>query len=169
MPTLEWQLVTRISVVLRMSSVTTAAALSKDGLEERQGQSVVSSLVSGVSPHTILWTAIFVCWTQQKSRNGKNAPPIEYPDIPLSIARTPHNSNDLPVPQPPLRDQPFPAEEASNDDSEKEQGAAPAGCRPHRVAGVRRLYPSSHEDINDLVREMALTKSGVELLISRLK
>ena len=38
-----------------------------------------------------------------KRRKGKNAPPIEYPDIPSSIAPVPHNNTDLPVPQPPMR------------------------------------------------------------------
>ena len=55
-----------------------------------------------------------------KRRKGKNAPPIEYPDIPSSIARVPHNNTDLPVPQPPMRVQ-FDPEEASSEDSETEQ------------------------------------------------
>ena len=53
---------------------------------------------------------------------GKNAPPIEYPSIPSSIAPVPHNTTDFPVPQPPTRDQPYPAE-TSSEDSRKEKGA----------------------------------------------
>ena len=36
-----------------------------------------------------------------KTKKGKNAPPIQYPDIASSIAPVPHNTTDLPLPQPP--------------------------------------------------------------------
>ena len=87
-----------------------------------------------------------------KRRKGNYAPPIEYPDIPSSIAPVPHNMTELPVPQPPLRDQSCQAEEASYDDSEEEQGASSAACRRRRlVAGGRCPYYPNQEDINDLI------------------
>ena len=52
-----------------------------------------------------------------KQKKGKNAPPIEYPNIPSSIAPVPHNTTDLPVPQPPY------AAETSSEDSKMEEGA----------------------------------------------
>ena len=57
-----------------------------------------------------------------KQKKEKNAPPIEYPNIPSSIAPVPHNTSNLPVPQPPTRDQPYPAE-TSSEDFKKEEGA----------------------------------------------
>ena len=107
-----------------------------------------------------------------KRRKGKNTPPIEYPSIPSSIAPVPHNTTDFPVPQPPTRDQPYPAE-TSSEDSKKEEGApSPSSsvvCRRRRVGDERCPYYPNAEDINDLIREMALTKSNSEVLISRLK
>ena len=109
-------------------------------------------------------------WIQQ---NEENAPSIEYPNIPSSIAPVPHNTTDLPVQQPPTRDQPYPAE-TSSEDSRKEEGASSSSsssvvCRRRRVGDERCPYYPNQEDINDLIREMALTKSNAELLISRLK
>ena len=51
-----------------------------------------------------------------------------------SIAPVPHNTTDLPVPQPPLRDESFIADMSSTD-SETEQSSAMCGQR--RVAGER--------------------------------
>ena len=57
-----------------------------------------------------------------KRQKGKNAPSIKYPDIPSSIAPVPHTI-DMPVPQPPLRDESF-MTDASSTDSEMEQSSA---------------------------------------------
>ena len=108
-----------------------------------------------------------------KRRKGKNAPPIEYPNIPSSIAPVPHNTTELPVPQPPTRDQPYHAE-TSSEDSKKEEGAPSSSsssvvCRPRPVGDERCPYYLNQEDINDLIQKMALTKSNAELLISKLK
>ena len=108
-----------------------------------------------------------------KQRKGKNAPPIEYPNIPSSIAPVLHNTTDLPVPQPFTRDQPYPAE-TSSEDSKKEEGVPSSSsssvvCRRRRVGDERCPYYPNQEGINDLIQEMALTKSNVKLLISRLK
>ena len=70
MPTSECQLVTKTNAGHHMSSVTIAAALLKLGLEERRGQCVSLSPVSGVSPQTMSRTAISVWWTQQNEEKG---------------------------------------------------------------------------------------------------
>ena len=61
----------------------------------------------------------------------------------------------------------------SSEDSKKEEGAPSSSssvlCRRRRVGNERCPYYPNQEDINDLIREMALTKSNAELLISRLK
>ena len=106
-----------------------------------------------------------------KRRKGKNAPPIEYPNLPSSIAPVPHNTSDLSVPNSPTKAQQMVAVESS-EESEMEEG------KPSSSFGVRRRqrsrnercpYYPNQEDINDLIREMALTKSNAELLVSRLK
>lgn len=104
-----------------------------------------------------------------KRRKGENAPPIKSLGIPSSIAHVPHNTTHLPVPQPPWRDQSRPVEEASYDDSEEEQGALSAARRRRRVAGERCPCYPNQDDINDPIREMALTMSSAELLIYNLK
>ena len=79
-----------------------------------------------------------------KRRKGKNTPPIEYPNIPSSIAPVPHNTTNLPVPQPPTRDQPYPAE-TSSEDFKKEEGAPSSSssvvCRRRRVGDEITLLP----------------------------
>ena len=86
-----------------------------------------------------------------KRRKERNAPPIEYPDIPSSIAPVPHNTTDLPVPQPPSRDQSCPAE-ARSEDSEKEGALSLAFvmCHSRRLGNKKCLYHSNQEDSNDL-------------------
>ena len=117
------------------------------------------------------WDCYFCMVDPSKRRKGKNAPPIEYPNIPSSIALVPHNTSDLLVPNPPTKAQQMVAVESS-EDSEMEEG------EPSSSFGVRRRQRSQDErcpyypnqgDINDLIREMALTKSNAELLVSRLK
>ncbi len=72
----------------------------------------------------------------------------------------------MPVPQPHLRDEHFIADASSTDSETDESSVTGLQCR---VAGKRCPYYPNQEDINDLVRELSLTKSNAELLISRLK
>ena len=87
------------------------------------------------------------------------------------VRHWPHNTSDLHVPNPPTKAQQMVAVESS-EDSEMEEG------EPFSSFGVRRrqrsrdercAYYPNQEDINDLIREMALAKSNAELLVSRLK
>ena len=100
-----------------------------------------------------------------KRRKGKSSPSIKYPDIPSFIAPVPHTI-DMLVTQPPLRDEFF-ITDASSTDSETQQSSA--ACFQPRATGERCPYYPNQEDINDLVREVLLTKSNAELLIFRLK
>jgi hypothetical protein len=104
-----------------------------------------------------------------KRRKGKNAAPIDYPDIPSSCAPVPHNAMDLPVPQPPLIEELCSQGEDSVSESVEEQSQSSSACRKRRVSVERCPYYPNQEDINDLIKDMALTKSNAELLISRLK
>ena len=75
-----------------------------------------------------------------KRRKGENAPPIEYPNIPSSIAPVPHNTSDLPVPNPPTKAQQMVAVESS-EDSEMEEGESSSSF------GVRRRQRSRGKDV----------------------
>src|SRR6218665_1986366 len=101
-----------------------------------------------------------------KRRTGKNAPQIVYPDIPSSIAPVPH-CPELPVPIPLKRDQPS-SRDNSKSDSEEDIGD-PDYAFPDAVEERRPYFPKQ-KDINDLIRDLGLTKSNAaELLISRVK
>ncbi|KAL7851918.1 hypothetical protein SRHO_G00177030 [Serrasalmus rhombeus] len=99
-----------------------------------------------------------------KRRTGKNATPVTYPDIPSSIAPVPH-CPELPVPTPPDRATP-PSEESSRSDTQEDvedhdfSSCADEEWKPY--------YPNQ-KDLNDLIRDLGLTKSNAELLTSRLK
>ena len=100
-----------------------------------------------------------------KRRTGKNAPQNVYPDIPSSIAPVPHRP-ELPVPTPPKRDQP------SSGDSSKSNSEEDIGDPDYDFTDAveeRRPYFPNQKDVNDLIRDLGLTKSNAELLTSRLK
>ena len=85
-----------------------------------------------------------------------------YPDIPSSMAPVPHNSG-LPVPTPPEKEQVSSCESPdskSEEDNEGEEFNLPADNR--------NLYYPNQTDMNDLIRDLGLTKSNAELLTSRL-
>ena len=87
--------------------------------EKRAMRFAISHIWREPSNH---YTDCYFCMVDPtKRRKGKNAPPIEYLNIPSSIAPVPHNTTDLPVPQPLTRDQPYPAE-TSSEYSKKEKG-----------------------------------------------
>ncbi|KAM5158298.1 LOW QUALITY PROTEIN: uncharacterized protein ACMZJ9_009581 [Mantella aurantiaca] len=99
-----------------------------------------------------------------KRRTGKNAPQIVYPDLPSSIAPVPH-CPQLPVPTPPTRDRSFRRQQQS--DSEEDTGDLE--CDFTDADDEKRPYFPNRKDINDLIRDLGLTKSNAELLTSRLK
>ncbi|XP_058890837.1 uncharacterized protein LOC131740095 [Acipenser ruthenus] len=100
-----------------------------------------------------------------KRRTGKNAPAITYPDLPSSIAPVPH-CHELPVPTPLEREQPS-LEESSK--SESEEDVVDPDDNFRGGAEERNPYYPNQKDLNDLIRDLGLTKSNAELLTSRLK
>lgn len=93
-----------------------------------------------------------------KRRSGKRAMPIIYPNIPSSIAPVPH-CTELPVPTPPKNYQLI-SGESSHSSSEDDIIDASVEKMP---------YFPNQKDLNDLIRDLGLTKSNAELLTSRLK
>ncbi|XP_076036895.1 uncharacterized protein LOC143022524 [Oratosquilla oratoria] len=105
----------------------------------------------------------FFCMVDpSKRRGGKNAPAIIYPDLLSSIAPVPHCS-ELPVPTPPMREQQC---LQKNSSSEEHEDTDPEF---RDATDDRNPYYPNQEDINDLIRDLGLTKSNGELLTSRLK
>ncbi|XP_058873513.1 uncharacterized protein LOC131724780 [Acipenser ruthenus] len=100
-----------------------------------------------------------------KRRTGKNAPAITYTDLPSSIAPVPH-CHELPVPTPPEREQPS-LEESSK--SESEEDVVDPDDNFRGGAEERNPYYPNQKDLNNLIRDLGLTKSNAELLTSRLK
>ena len=100
-----------------------------------------------------------------KRRTGKSAPPIMYPDIPSSIAPVSH-CPEIPVPNPPKRDQPSSGESSKSD---SEEDIADPDYNFTDAAEEKKPYFPNQKDLNDLIRDLGLTKSNAELLTSRLK
>ena len=91
-----------------------------------------------------------------KAKSVKGRKNIEYPCLPSSIAPVPH-SNELPIPIPPVS--PITDMEISSDEDNSEMFHEDSTKTPH--------FPNQ-EELNDLVRDLSLTKSNAELLASRL-
>ncbi|XP_077148844.1 uncharacterized protein LOC143809685 [Ranitomeya variabilis] len=100
-----------------------------------------------------------------KCRTGKNVPQIIYPDIPSSIAPAPH-CPEMPVPTPSKRDQPSSGKSCKSDSEED------IGDQDYVFTDAveeRSPYFPNQKDVNDLIRDLGLTKSNAEFLTSRLK
>ncbi len=98
-----------------------------------------------------------------KRRSGKNAPAVFYSDITSSIAPVPDVA-DRSVPAPPERSQLSEESSKSEDEVNREEDC---DIIDTVVAGMNPYYPNQR-DLNDLIKDLGLTKSNGELLISRL-
>lgn len=96
-----------------------------------------------------------------KHRSGKNAPKLQYPNIPSSLAPVLH-SPDLPIPKPPEKIQETISSQSSSSSEHSNVSLS------ENMDEKAPYFPNQH-DINDLVRDLDLTKSKSEILISRLK
>ena len=93
-----------------------------------------------------------------------------YPDCPSALRPVTHTSENIPIPTPPVSER---ENESSSAKSLASQSSASISTvtdeEPHssRVSDVPQLL--NQKDLNDLVRDLALTKEKSELLASRLK
>ena len=99
-----------------------------------------------------------------KRRTGKNAPAIVYPSIPSSIAPVPH-SDQVPVPVPNRCQDPASADKSTYDEDDITIGDYVLNSNLEE----KKPYYLNQKDLNDLIRDLGLTKSNAELLTSRLK
>ncbi|UYV65551.1 hypothetical protein LAZ67_3004671 [Cordylochernes scorpioides] len=102
----------------------------------------------------------YFCLTKTTGITSKSRHTVEYPDLPSAMRPVPH-SDILPVPQPPenviFSDDDSDRREQQWDDTNFETGAL---SEPHLL---------TQGDLNDLVRDLDLSKKQSELLGSRLK
>ena len=99
-----------------------------------------------------------------KHRTGKNAPAIAYHSIPSSIAPVPH-SDQLPVPIPTRFLDPVSVNESATDEDDITIDDYVLNSNLKK----KKPYYPNQKDLNDLIRDLGLTKSNAELLTLRLK
>ena len=107
-------------------------------------------------------TDCYFCSVDVKGFNTKNKKNISYPNLDSAIRPVPHSS-EIPVPQPP----------SSLDDilseSEDEDTLPPQGESSSDFSFDEGPQLFSQKELNDLVRDLGLSKESAELLGSRLK
>ncbi|XP_076057286.1 uncharacterized protein LOC143034826 [Oratosquilla oratoria] len=106
-------------------------------------------------------TDCYFCLTDIKGRNRKGKKSIVYPDLQSAIRPVLHSS-DIPVPQPPSE---LPSDDTSNSDDSESQDAT----YTTQLESDKKPHLITQPELNDLVRDLTLTKQQSELLASRLQ
>lgn len=104
----------------------------------------------------------YFCSCSVQGYNSSNKKDIVYPDLP-SARRPVAHGPDLPVPVPPATHESL---LSSSSSSETEGGRQDENYEP--VAGISATQLFTQDELNDLVRDLGLTKASAELLGSRL-
>jgi hypothetical protein len=99
-------------------------------------------------------------------RRAKDRNKIVYPNVPSSTAPVSH-SDTFPVPIPPKSSKSVSSESSSSSESEVIENFEEDPVFENAELG--HPYFPNQDDLDDLVRDLNLTKSGAELLASRLK
>lgn len=104
----------------------------------------------------------FSLFSSEQKQVAKTSSAIQYPNLPSAIRPIPH-SEEVPIPEPPT-------EEITSDseDSDTECEEQPADDFVE-YEDFNKPMPLSQKDLNDLVRDLNLTKHQSEVLASRLK
>lgn len=108
-------------------------------------------------------TDCYFCLTKITGFNAKNKNRIIYPDLPSAIRPVPH-SDELPVPTKPTVD-----ETNMGDTDSTEQSSTSVDVDPVYEGSSNEPHLISQSELNDLVRELGLSKKKSELLGSRLQ
>lgn len=104
----------------------------------------------------------YFCAFSTKGINDKNRKKLPYPSISSAILPVPH-SPDLPVPQPPQSEpisSPDTSSAKSNSNESNFYGSSDTSSECHLITAA---------ELNDLIRDLQLTKDKSELLASRLQ
>src|SRR5215469_15139473 len=107
-------------------------------------------------------TDCYFCLTNISGFSGKNKHKIKYPDLPSAIRPVPH-SDELPIPTPVA----ISSVQSSDDDVEDDKMCSSdddcgnlSSNEPHKI---------NQNELNDLVRDLRLSKNLSEVLGSRLQ
>ena len=106
-------------------------------------------------------TDCYFCITNLQAINRKNKHCVQYPDVPSAIRPVPHGP-DLPVPEPDVAIESSSEPESDNtaDREEDEEYMPEENDKP---------VPLTQADLNDLTRDLNLSKESAQLLGSRLR
>ena len=105
-------------------------------------------------------TDCYFCITSVKGFNGKNKKSITYPNLPSAIRPIAH-SDDIPVPIQPVS--------LPDSDSTSSDGDSNEDNLYYQPENTQIRHIISQVELNDLVRDLRLTKGQSELLASRLQ
>ena len=105
-------------------------------------------------------TDCYFCLTNLKGINRKNKHHVQYPDVPSAIKPVPHGP-DLPVPEPDVTME-------SSSDSKSSDMTGTAECGAYKPEVDDRLVPLTQAELDDLTRDLKLSKESAQLLGSRL-
>ena len=112
----------------------------------------------------------YFCLTNITGFNASSRKKIKYPNLLFAMRPVPH-SDDLPVPTPPVNKNLFSSsdeEMPSREDSAKSISLEDIESTYSRTSGNEPHW-ITHEDLNDLARDLYLSKQQSQLLASRLK
>ncbi|XP_076056096.1 uncharacterized protein LOC143034074 [Oratosquilla oratoria] len=106
----------------------------------------------------------YFCMVKPLGRNAKSSKHIKYPNIPSAMQPVPH-SDDVHVPIPPKN-----VHRASSTDSSCSDGENPDVYQEIKLTGTSGKSPQLFEqsELDDLVRDLGLSKESAQLLGSRL-
>lgn len=106
-------------------------------------------------------TDCYFCLTNLKGINRKNKQHVKYPDVPSATKPIPHSS-DLPVPVPNVFT-------VCSSDTESIITTNAADSDEYRPQEVNQPVPFTQAELNDLTRDLNLSKESAQLLGSRLR
>ena len=109
-------------------------------------------------------TDCYFCLTDVRGINSRNKKKFSYPNLNSALRPIAHNE-DLPVPTPPKKFDA--AEQSGTSGSEPEGAAVDAEYKPPTLSTAPHLITQG--ELNDLTRDLSLSKNQAELLGSRLK
>ena len=109
----------------------------------------------------------YFCLTNITGFNASSRKKIKYPNLRFAMRPVPH-PEDLPVPTPPVKRTSSDEEMPSREESAESISLEDIECTYSGTSG-NEPYWITQEDLNDLARDLYLSKQQSELLASRLK
>uniref|UniRef100_UPI0035902CB4 uncharacterized protein n=1 Tax=Myxine glutinosa TaxID=7769 RepID=UPI0035902CB4 len=104
----------------------------------------------------------YFCMTNLQGINRKNKQHLKYPDVPSAIKPVPHGPG-IPIPAPPENCK----HSASDSNEQMEDGDISGTYQPTGETSQPKLF--SQAELNDLTRDLCLSKESAQLLGSRLR